>query len=288
MIEDLYAAADEAGWTIAAVVSGYNAVAVGCAGADGDATSGFIVPIRYDGRAEALHVARGRACCVRRYRDPTEAAAADLVPACGAADVPVADPAGESSSASFAQTAARHAGDVQGPELIPRGRRHARIRSGRRLGVALLSAAAGVLLVAAWAEHRGVGRELALVQAARSAVAPRVEAALATRDQLATLDRGLVLLSSLHASAPDWGAVVGDLAERLPPDASIMWMHGLADSLRIEGTARDASSVLESLRQSQVLSRVRAEAPFERETTERGDVERFRLAAEILPRLAEP
>jgi hypothetical protein len=67
-----------------------------------------------------------------------------------------------------------------------------------------------------------------------------------------------------------------------------MWMHGLADSLRIEGTARDASSVLESLRQSQALSRVRAEAPFERETTERGDVERFRLAAEILPRSVEP
>lgn len=288
LIEDLLSAADEAGWTVASIVSGYDALAAGLSQAKGRASREFVTRIRHDDISESLHVVDGRACCVRRQRGPNETSPKDTGPACGATDVPEADPAGDGDATSFPHVAARHAEHARGPELAPSSRRRARITSGRRLGAGLLGTAALLLILAGWAEHQGVQRELAHVQTARSAIAPRVEAVLAKRDQAATFDRGLTLLTTLEASAPDWTGIIADLAERLPPDASLSWMHGLADSVRIEGTARDASSVLESLRQSSVLSRVRAEAPFEREATERGNVERFRLAAAITPRSVRP
>lgn len=286
LIESLFEAAEEAGWTIASVVSGYDAVAAAVSRRSRDEAEAA-VPLVQDGLVEWLHVVDGRACCVRRGRAESDEAP-PLEAACGAVDVVAIDDPAAVASLPLGVLAARHAHMAHGPELVPRELRTIRTRAGRRVGSSLLAAAAVMMIVAAWAEHRGVERELEYVQEARSAVALRVEAVLAKRDQLATLDRGLVLLSTLEASAPDWARVLTDLADNLPTDASITWMHGLADSLRVEGTARDASRMLESLRQSRVLSRVRADAPFERQSTESGEVERFRLAAEITPRSDGP
>lgn len=288
LVESVLEAADEAGWVIRSIASGYDAVAAAASRLAPDEARELTVPLVHDDIVEWLHVVEGRACCVRRGHGGSGAAASPRAPACGAEAVANIDALDASRSAHLGVFAARHAHLARGTELVPRAVRTARTRAGRRAGFSLLATVAVVLIIAAWAELQGIDRELHIVQEARAGIATQVEAVLAQREQLATMDRGLALLSTLETSAPDWTTVLADVADRLPDDASITWMHGLADSLKFEGTARDASGVLESLRSSRVLSRVRADAPFERESTERGEVERFRLAAEISPRSNVP
>lgn len=287
LIESMLAAAEKAGWRMETVVSGYDVLARHWVEtADGAAAEEFVGALLRDEVAEFVHVARGRACCVRRMcraRFDPDRPPAPM--ACGAEPTVALPP--HDARDLVGDVAARMA-EVVSPELSLPETRASRRSVGRRIGAFLLAAAAVALLVAAGVSRWGVSRELEAVRTARASIRPEVESLLAERRQLATLEEGLGLLTSLERTAPDWPLLLEDLARRVPTDAHLVWMQASADSLRIEGTARDASAVLEALRGSDAISRVRAEAPFERVETERGERERFRLAADVVGGAGSP
>lgn len=284
LVGSLCRAAEDAGWRIETVVSGYDVLAAQWV-ETADAADEFVGSLLRDDVSEHVHVVGGRACCVRRVRrDRTDA---DPPPraACGA-EPAVALPPRQARELP-GDVAARTA-EVDAPEIALPETRASRRSVGRRIGALLLAAAAAALIVVAGMADWGVRRELDAVHTARASIRPQVESLLDERRQLATLEEGLTLLSTLEWTAPDWPLLLEDLAERVPAEAHLVWMQAAADSLRIEGTARDASAVLDALRGSELMSRVRAEAPFERVETERGERERFRLVADIVRGAGSP
>jgi hypothetical protein len=171
-----------------------------------------------------------------------------------------------------------------GLDLVPDAVRETRTRAGTRAAWSLAGAAAAMLVLAAgltlWGEHR----ELASLRARREALRPDVQIALTQRDSLVEASERTVAIASLDRSAERWSGVIARVAEALPQDASLSAFRAEADSLSLEGQARDAAGVFAAMRSTPGFLAVRASAPVRQEgggSTGQPVIERFTMAARV-------
>jgi len=183
--------------------------------------------------------------------------------------------------------AARYAGAAAGPELVSPSRRTQRRRVVRRVVVAASIATAACLLLAAAVDYWGLARQLAALQARRTALQHQVGAALTARDSLGALATGLARLQQLEATDPRWSMFLADLADYLPRDAHLVSLRAVGDSVVVEGVATQAVGVFQAVQLMPGVAGVRAVAPIRQEVTADGTVrEQFALGT-LLHRSAQ-
>lgn len=263
IVSAIHEAAKKHRWDVDAIVPAHAAWA---RAGDG------LLEIALEGERIVLEVATGALARVRRFRPdavvPEELAKRRVV----AAD-----------SAGAAALAASHATRVTALDLVPDQVRDSRMRGARRLGWAISGAAAAMLLVAAVSTFWGEHRELAALRAQRETLGSRVQEALSNRESLLTVAEKVNFLAALERSAQPWSTVVARVAEALPGDASLIAFRAEADSVSLEGQARDASGVFAAMRSTPGFLAVRASAPVRQEGGGAGApvVERFTMAARL-------
>ena len=150
-------------------------------------------------------------------------------------------------------------------ELTTEARRTSGERRTKRFSSNLIAAAAALCLAAAGLRLVGVHRELAAVRAARDSQHARVERAMVLRDSLATLTSRLEALSALEAQSPRWSGIIARVAGRLPADAHLVGFHALGDSLVLDGQAENAAGVFTAMHDGAGLSSITAAAPIRQE-----------------------
>jgi hypothetical protein len=166
--------------------------------------------------------------------------------------------------------------------LLPE-RMYDRARRRARRATVALGAAAGLLLAAAGGiEWWGLQREMHAVRAQRAAIRPHVERVSAVQDVLTQVNTDLAMLVSLESDAPRWSGVLITVADHLPRDAHLSAFRARADTVVLEGMARDASGVFEAMQHASGVSTVRADSPIRRELRDgQPVVERFALRAHV-------
>ncbi len=164
------------------------------------------------------------------------------------------------------------------PMLLPAPVRAARRSALRRR--ATLRAAAAVLLLAAAQQIRvaGLQRELTVVRAERSAIAPDVREALAMRASAEALDHQLRIIDQAQDSTWRWTPVVAALARELPDSVYLLSLDARGAQVQLTGMAPSASDVVPALADSRLFASVALKAPIERV---RASGERFELGANL-------
>lgn len=150
-------------------------------------------------------------------------------------------------------------------ELTTEARRISAERRAKRYSSNLIAVAAAFCLAAAGLRLVGIHRELEAVRAARDALHARVERAMVLRDSLATLTSRLDALSALEAQSPRWSGIIARVAGRLPADAHLVGFHALGDSLVLDGQAENAAGVFTAMHDGAGLSSITAAAPIRQE-----------------------
>ncbi len=144
--------------------------------------------------------------------------------------------------------------------------------------------AAGLLFVAASATLWGERQELAALRAYRASLRAQVQTALTQRDTLLTNSEQLGAVAALQRGSERWSAVVARVAEALPRDASLTAFRAEADSVSLEGEARNAAGVFAAMRSAPGVLGVHAAAPVRQEgggSSGQPVVERFTLGARL-------
>ncbi|HEX7049247.1 MAG TPA: PilN domain-containing protein [Longimicrobiales bacterium] len=165
------------------------------------------------------------------------------------------------------------------PQLLPSGlEAELRHRAGGR-SVRLAAAAAG-LLVAAGALHlRGLGDELAAVEARRRALSAAVAEAFTAKRSVEDVRARLEAIGNADAERTDWIGLFAELARTLPDSAYLVSLAADSGRLRIEGSAASASSVVPALEGSPWFRDVALAAPVL--LNERGAGERFTITLDF-------
>ncbi len=166
------------------------------------------------------------------------------------------------------------------PLLITERERAAGTARVRSLAVRFAAAAAILLVAGAALQLWDVRRELSAVRAERAALAPQLGSTLVGRTTVETAFRQLAVLARAEQDAPIWSAVIAELSTQLPSESYLTGFRGRADTVGIDGLARSAARVFESVERVPSLQAVQASAPVRRETTPEGEaLERFQLSA---------
>ncbi len=200
----------------------------------GDRASGSYVVPSVAGETGVLELRAGKVQSARRI--PGEAGRTDTVPLPNHGRVPAPFLA--------AYGAARGIGDDLAAALLPDAHA-ARIR-GRRIRRTATSAVACVvaLLTALWAWDRSRERTLERIRGEVALLETRAETALAMRDQLAALDVEIATLRDRGRGRADPLHVLAALSERLPTDVTVLVMRASGEDWQVDGTARDAATIL--------------------------------------------
>jgi len=275
LVASLFESAAAEGWQVDSVVSGYGAWEAGARRLWPELARGVSsVVVSGERRVEVLRLDRGRISLVRRFGvtdEPAEMAAAFFEEG---SPVKTLD--------SPAEFAAKAVGRSRGPQLIPDRVRQEQQGRAARLSARLLTAAAALLILAAGLELWGAHRELTAIESRRVALHSNVTEAMLVRDEMRGLDQRLQALAKAEASRSQWATALVNVADHLPMDAHLVGFQGDADSLVLEGEARRAGSVFESLQKAPGVLAVRANAPIRQEARDSGPaVERFTLAARL-------
>jgi Tfp pilus assembly protein PilN len=129
-----------------------------------------------------------------------------------------------------------------------------------------------------------VQRELAAIRAEREAIRAEVAELLWVRRVLDDVGGRLSTIDGLRRSATRWSGVIGEIAERLPPDAYLTAFRAQADTVRLEGLAYGVTGVHAALGASPRLVDVRFEEGAERRfQVEPGARDQFSLSARLAP-----
>lgn len=252
------------GWDVGAIVPAYAAWARVADGA---------LEVSLEDHQLVMVSEKGTLRSLRRIR-----CAGTLPPALAKRRVIAADPA------AAVTLAASHATRAAVLDLVPADIRAHRARAARRLGWAMTGASAALLLLAALLTLWGEKREVANLRALRQTLAPRVQEALTHREALISVAEKVNLLAALERSAEQWSTVVARVAGALPDDASLTAFRAEADSVSLEGQARDASGVFAAIRSAPGFLAVRASSPVRQEgggSSGAPIVERFTMAARV-------
>jgi hypothetical protein len=294
-------------WQVDSLVSGYSAWEAGARQLWPELArgTGYLI-FSGEQRTDVLRFDRGRTSLVRRFGVTAEPAgvAASLVeegsPAvrCGlvgqeergralaseleAHGLLVLSPGTDAALDSPDLFAAMAAGRSRGPQLTPDEVRLEQQGRAARLSARLLTAAAALLLLTAGLELWGAHRELTAVEARRAALRSNVAEAMMVRDEMRGLDATLRALATAEVARSQWATALVNVADHLPTDAHLVGFRGDADSLVLEGEARHAGSVFESLQKAPGVLAVRADAPIRQEARDSGPaIEHFSLAARL-------
>jgi hypothetical protein len=266
LIDAIIRAVQGSGWTLTTIVPAHAAwtIAAQHEWPALNSQSGDVVVSIAD-HVEVLHLQNGRLTEVRHLRREaysTERTAYTL-------DQP-------------ADTAATYAPDTPGPELLPEHvyvqRALTQRRMGTRVAIALaaatLLAAAGVLAHARYVLHQIVLQRATLAgQAAQASTA---------QGNIMALTTPLSALERIETKTVLWSQVIADLSEVLPPDASLLSLHGHGDSLAVAGTATHGASVFERVDGAKLIDDVQASAPIRRESKQdSASVDHFEFVARI-------
>jgi hypothetical protein len=222
-----------------------------------------------------LSVDDGRLALARRSREP-------LVATAGRQQLNLA-----MSAEDAADVAAGAVLEVRAFELVSDAQRRQRRDMARRASRWLI-AAATLFLVGAAAAHRwGLARELDALTGARARLQPKVAAAMAARDSLATLNETLNAIESLEQSSARWTALLGRVATSLPREASLTSMRADGDSASFDGEAANASLVFSALRTAPGILAVSPAAPIRQETAPGAPpIERWMISTRVDHRAA--
>lgn len=284
LIEEIERAVAAAGWTVDRVVPADLAWGAAARASAKDARGVIVV---YDGVWRAIRLGRGGVELVRRSPVALDAAAAASLLDVPAPNVVVLNAA--TGDADAAVIAARFAADPTAGLLRSEEARRASAARNRRWARRALLAAAALFLASAGLEIWGLHRELDAVRARRDEIRPAVVEAMAARDAMTAVTDRLATLDSADRAAPRWSTVIAALAEQLPRDAYLSAFRATADTIRLEGTAAQATGVFEALQRAPWMTSVRAEAPIRQESdASGGSAERFALAAQIAHREGTP
>lgn len=263
VVEALEAAVQAAGWTLVAVVPAHAA----WASSAHRRGSGRHLLVRLPQTTELLRLEVGRLVERRRFPPGTE-------PELPAGTIVLSPP----ESDPFA-IAARYA-QGNACELCSEQTHARRQRRAWRVAAALAAAAAACLLLAAGVDFWGLGRQLAALRARRAGLSPQVAVAIRARDSLEAIIGSIGTLRTLEATSPQWPAFLTDLADYLPRDAHVVTLRGAADSVTVEGIARQAATVFQAIQQIPRVGGVRAAAPIRQNVVADGSVqEQFALGA---------
>jgi hypothetical protein len=179
--------------------------------------------------------------------------------------------------------AAVFASRAEGPDILTPEAYDDRERMVRRLTRRLWAAAAGLALVAGAAAWGGTARELAALRTARASQGNAVATALAQRERVTRLEERFAVLDPARAGRT-WSGVLSAVTEGLPATAFLSAVRAGGDSVSLEGYAREAGPVLDSLRANAVIAALRATAPIRRETIAGNvAVDRFALGLRLAP-----
>lgn len=307
LVEEIGAAAREGGWAVAEIVPAQAAWAAGASAFLPDAAGGAgTLVVALATHVEILGVSDRRVVRIRRLPASASDVAAMVVSVLeGVSSRPVAvlgassfadalrdriarsdlivqAPGGETSREQPAELAARFVRGAAGPALLPAAEQRQRLQRIRRGSVARFAAAVALLLAGGAVSALGVEREAAAVAAERARIRPAVAVARALRDSVAIAERRLATLRRAEAGAPRWSALIASLSTVLPEDAFLVSLRADADSVRIEGSAAEAATVFDAVRQVHSLGSASPAGPIRQEVQPDGAVrERFALAAPL-------
>ncbi len=106
-----------------------------------------------------------------------------------------------------------------------------------------------------------LGREVAVLREARSALGADVESALESRARLSEISSALEGLNHSRTRVPRWTSVLTGISEALPPHTHLSQARMAVDNLFLELQGPDAASALEALGGMPGLRGFRASAP---------------------------
>lgn len=169
-----------------------------------------------------------------------------------------------------------------GPRFVPPNVIAAGKRRQRRGAWLVAAATAALLILSAVLETQALGREIAHVRDARSAIAHEVDRAVQARSGASDLSDALAGLSQLESATPRWTEILTGVSEQLPLGSHATSVRVVGDSIYLELQGDDAGATFEALRQIPGLRGFRAAAPIQRDVTD-GDhiVEHFTAAATV-------
>jgi hypothetical protein len=270
LVDDLFAAADAAGWTIASLVPAAQAWAAAARRLNKarTATSALVTT---DGRVDQLALGTEGLRGVRR--SPASSSRNGSAPPHGAAVLaPDADAA--------RLLAARHAELPDEFSLWPAQVYESRRARLTRQARALLAAAIALLAIAGLVEWSNLRRAESTIAAQRTALRDVVGTALERRDALRAQLGTVELIRSFETETPGWLALLGAVEAALPVDASLRSLRAFGDTIVLIGDADRAAPVMAALATVPELEGLRVDAPIQQQV-EDGEVisERFQLRA---------
>jgi hypothetical protein len=270
LVDDLFAAADAAGWTIASLVPAAQAWAAGARRLSSARTATSVL-VTTDGRVDQLALGANGLRGVRR--SPVFQSRNGSAPPQGATIL-----AADADAARL--LAARHAELPDEfclwPAQVYESRR---VRLTRQARV-LLAATVALLTVAGLVEWSNLRRAESGIAAARTELRDVVGAALERRDALRAQLGTAELIRSFETETPGWLALLGAVEAALPVDASLRSLRAFGDTIVLIGDADRAAPVMAALATVPELEDVRVDAPIQQQV-EDGEVvsERFQLRA---------
>ncbi len=261
-------AASESGWSVESLSPAQ--IAWGEAGGGGASANGTRKKaiVSMNNRIELLELAGPRITQIRRLRGVGSGTATEGVRSLA------------SNSEDAAALAARYVPsndeDSLWPDEVRADRERAKFATATRFAIG----AVVLLVLAGIVDWIGAGSALSRVAAERSAIAPRVSVALATRDSIQTLDAQRAALESFSAGSARWSTTLVELSRALPQSASLVSFRASGDSVFFVGDAEHAADVFIALGASKTFKGVRADAPIQQQM-DNGVViaERFTIAA---------
>ena len=177
--------------------------------------------------------------------------------------------------------AVRPADDL--PLLLPTDVKRERQRAARRRTSQIVAACAASVMLAAAFHLWGLRRELDAIERERSAIAPAVARATASRRAAVNVLSQLETIGILERSAPRYTEALAALAEALPDSAYLVSFAAQGTAFRVGGVARATTSVVvPALAASPHFFDVALFSPIERD--EASGAEQFDLTLALRPR----
>jgi hypothetical protein len=196
--------------------------------------------------------------------------------------VSTAPPCGAGELEQPEARAALHAAEAHVLDLVPEAIAAERLAWRKRVARRLWFATAALALVSLGILRLDLDRETERVDLARAQLRQAVAQAMSARTAIEDLRARLTTLRNAEATGPQWTAVLGTVASRLPRDAHLSAFRGELDSLVLEGVAAHAVGVFDGLKDAPGIAGVQARAPIRQETGDsQQTIERFSLAAWI-------
>lgn len=144
------------------------------------------------------------------------------------------------------------------------------------------TAAAALLIAAAFIELWGVHRQLRLVTEERARLRPQIASTLVGRTTVEATYRHVAALSAIERASPQWSSVIAAVSAAVPDGAHLTAIRVHDDSVIVDGLADRAARVFDGLKRSSVLIDVNAPAPVRRELQDNGaPLDHFTIAARV-------